>query len=187
MHISSLNKFVLATLLFAGFVSHGIAQNAPYSRDAQMSSTDISSTSPSSNERNVDLDTSIEVTFSKDMDENSINETTFVLREHAANENSMSGMQRNEAQRDDAESDDDARNQDARNQTEDDNSVNSRMSTSDTVSGTVSYSDRVAVFEPESDLKPNTTYSVSITTGVRDSESTALQGGHNWTFTTRQQ
>lgn len=187
MYISSLNKIVLTTLLLGGFVSHGIAQNMPYSGDAQTNSSEITETSPAAGESDVALDARIEVTFAKDMDENSINETTFLLREHAANGNAMSGMQRGEMQRGEMQREDhmdEMRSADQSSNRSEASSENNRMRTSDSVSGTVSYSNRVAVFTPDNDLKEGTMYTVSITQDVKDSEDVALENGHNWSFST---
>lgn len=173
MKISLLNKIALSTLLLGGFVSHGIAQNAPYTAEMQSGSSDITETSPTANERDVDLDTQIEVTFAKEMDTNSINERTILLREHAANGNAMSGMQRSEMYRSDVSSEQSEAASD-----------HNRMRTSDTVSGTIRYSDNVAVFTPDINLKEGTTYTVSVTTDVKDSENVALEDGRNWSFTT---
>ncbi len=61
------------------------------------------------------------------------------------------------------------------------------------VDGEVTYSSKIATFKPAqkmgidgptSDLNPNTTYSVTITTGVKESGGTALLSNYEWSFTT---
>jgi hypothetical protein len=51
------------------------------------------------------------------------------------------------------------------------------------VSGTVTYLRRTAVFKPSSSLAPNTTYTATITAGVKDLAGNALQA-NTWSFTT---
>ena len=52
------------------------------------------------------------------------------------------------------------------------------------VAGTVTYSGTTATFTPSSFLKPNTTYTGRIKTGVKDVMGNALQTDYVWTFTT---
>ncbi len=52
------------------------------------------------------------------------------------------------------------------------------------VSGVVSYNNNVATFNPSSDLGSNTTYTVTVGTGVKDSAGNALASSSNWSFTT---
>jgi hypothetical protein len=52
------------------------------------------------------------------------------------------------------------------------------------VSGFVSYSGTTAMFSPASNLLPNSTYSVTITTGVMDLTGTAMANDYVWSFTT---
>ncbi|MEW5993597.1 MAG: Ig-like domain-containing protein [Candidatus Zixiibacteriota bacterium] len=53
------------------------------------------------------------------------------------------------------------------------------------VGGTRTYSGTMAQFTPERDLEFNTTYTVTITTGVRDEDGIPLEDAHVWSFTTR--
>lgn len=53
-----------------------------------------------------------------------------------------------------------------------------------TVSGNISYSDNKVTFKPSSDLRKNTTYKVTITTGVEDLAGNALENEVIWTFET---
>jgi hypothetical protein len=52
------------------------------------------------------------------------------------------------------------------------------------VSGTVSYAGTTATYIPSSNLTSNTTYTATITTGVRDSAGNALAENYVWSFTT---
>jgi hypothetical protein len=52
------------------------------------------------------------------------------------------------------------------------------------ISGFVSYSGTTATFAPASNLAPNTTYSVTITTGAKDLAGNALVNNYLWSFTT---
>ncbi|MDP3581312.1 MAG: Ig-like domain-containing protein, partial [Ignavibacteria bacterium] len=52
------------------------------------------------------------------------------------------------------------------------------------LSGTVSYSGTTATFIPLTDLKPNTTYTGTITTGARDLAGNPMTINHVWNFTT---
>jgi hypothetical protein len=52
------------------------------------------------------------------------------------------------------------------------------------VSGTVTYVGTTATFKPVSNLAPNTTYTVTITTGVTDLAGNALAADKVWSFTT---
>ncbi len=52
------------------------------------------------------------------------------------------------------------------------------------VTGTVTYAGTTAIFTLESNLAPNTTYTATITTGVKDPAGNALASAHAWSFTT---
>jgi hypothetical protein len=52
------------------------------------------------------------------------------------------------------------------------------------VSGTVSYANDIAVFNPTAPLSSNTPYTATVTTGVQDISGTPLANAHVWTFTT---
>jgi hypothetical protein len=52
------------------------------------------------------------------------------------------------------------------------------------ISGTVSYNNNVATFNPSSDLNHNHTYTVTVGTGVKDSAGNALGSSSSWRFTT---
>ncbi len=58
------------------------------------------------------------------------------------------------------------------------------MNTSTFVSGTVSYSGKTATFIPLNDLKQNTTYTATITTGAKDLTGNALATNKVWHFKT---
>ena len=53
-----------------------------------------------------------------------------------------------------------------------------------TVPGSVSCSGSTATFTPSSSLNPGTTYTATVTTGIKDLAGTALASNYNWAFTT---
>ncbi|EKD31081.1 MAG: hypothetical protein ACD_77C00407G0008 [uncultured bacterium] len=53
------------------------------------------------------------------------------------------------------------------------------------VTGVVTYANSVAYFTPSSDLLPNTEYTVTVTTGVKNVPGTAMLNNYVWKFTTR--
>ncbi|HTB53589.1 MAG TPA: Ig-like domain-containing protein [Ferruginibacter sp.] len=53
-----------------------------------------------------------------------------------------------------------------------------------TVLGAVSYTDTTAIFSPAVNLLPNTTYTVTVKTGVKDLAGNALVNNYVWNFTT---
>lgn len=55
---------------------------------------------------------------------------------------------------------------------------------SDTVSGTVSYSDKIATFTPSGNLTNSTTYTAKITSGVMDAAGNMMAADYTWSFTT---
>lgn len=52
------------------------------------------------------------------------------------------------------------------------------------VAGTVTYSGLTATFTPSADLEPATTYTATITTGVKDLDGSAMAQSYTWSFTT---
>ena len=52
------------------------------------------------------------------------------------------------------------------------------------ISGTITYSGNTAAFKPSVLLLPNTLYTATITTGVRDSSGNATSSNYTWTFRT---
>src|SRR5581483_12470307 len=52
------------------------------------------------------------------------------------------------------------------------------------VSGAVTYAGVTAVFNPASNLRPNTLYTATITTGIRDLTENKLATNYVWSFTT---
>ncbi|PKP02211.1 MAG: hypothetical protein CVU11_12560 [Bacteroidetes bacterium HGW-Bacteroidetes-6] len=52
------------------------------------------------------------------------------------------------------------------------------------VSGTITYNDSTATFNPDNDLEVNTTYSGCITTNVCDENGNKIQANYVWTFST---
>ncbi len=52
------------------------------------------------------------------------------------------------------------------------------------VAGTVTYSGFTTTFTPSAELKPSTTYTATITTGVKDIDGSAMKANYTWSFTT---
>lgn len=52
------------------------------------------------------------------------------------------------------------------------------------VAGTVTYSGFTATFTPSAALEPSTTYTATITTGVKDVDGSAMKENYTWSFTT---
>jgi hypothetical protein len=52
------------------------------------------------------------------------------------------------------------------------------------VAGTVTYSGSTAILTPADNLQPNTLYTCTITTGVKDKKGNAMEENYVWTFTT---
>ncbi|MBN1188201.1 MAG: Ig-like domain-containing protein [Dehalococcoidales bacterium] len=97
----------------------------------------VESTDPEEGETGVLPDASITALFSETLDEDTVNEDTFVLYR------------------------DDTR-----------------------IEGTVSYSSKTAIFDPSGDLSPGILYTATLTTGIEDSHSNALENEYTWSFTT---
>ena len=55
---------------------------------------------------------------------------------------------------------------------------------SNSINGVVTYSSKVATFNPSSDLNWSTTYTMTVSTGVKDSAGNALSSNYSWSFTT---
>lgn len=73
------------------------------------------------------------------------------------------------------------------NEALDPDTVNSEtflVSGTSSIAGTVTYSDSTAFFTPSADLLPNTTYTGTVTTGIKDPMGNALQEDYVWSFTT---
>lgn len=167
-------SIILAALLFTGFATGGIAQYPSSQLNPEAKAPVIISTTPSGGESNVDLGSVIEITFSSDMDENSINENTLLL--HATHADSMHDVHSEEML-------DDHMNK--RSEIKD--SEKNRHHNKGAVKGTISYSDKVAVFTPDEEIKEGTLYTFTITNGVKSSEIIALENDHKWSFTTKRE
>jgi hypothetical protein len=161
----------LTALLFAGFSAGGIAQQTDAIVSPETKAPIILATSPTGGEMNVDLGRVIEITFSSEMDEASINGTTLLL--HATYADTMYG-EHSEILLDGQIKD--------RSAIKD--SENGWQYSAGVVNGTVSYSQKVALFTPDQELKEGTLYSFTVTKGVENLENIALENEHNWSFTT---
>lgn len=162
---------ILTALLFAGFVAAGIAQDTTAIVDPEPKAPVILTTIPAGGEMNVDPGSDIEITFSSDMNEKSINGTTLLL--HATSADTMYEKPGT------VMLDDQIRDRSVIKETE-----NSRQYTTGVVNGTISYSNKVAVFTPESELEEGTLYTFTVTNGVKSVDDVALANDQSWSFTT---
>lgn len=162
---------VLAALVSTGFAAYGIAQDTTAVITPEAQAPIILETSPTGGEVNVALGDVIEITFSNEMDETSINETTLLL--HATYTDTMHEMGREMMMEERIR--DRSQNKDAEIRW--DNSTSG-------VDGTISYSNKVAVFTPNEDLSEGTMYTFTVTTGVKDVDNVPLQSNESWSFTT---
>lgn len=160
----------LTALLVAGFSAGGIAQRTDTIVTPETKAPVILATSPTGGEMNVNLGSIIEITFSSDMNEKSINGTTLLL--HATYADSM------------YREDEEMQQEQITDTLTSEDSKNSWQYTTSAVGGTISYSNKVAVFTPEKELNEGTLYTFTVTNGVRNSEDIALERDLSWSFTT---
>jgi len=161
----------LTALFIAGFAAGSFAQNTTTIDDPEKKAPVVVSTTPSGSEGNVDQRSVIEIIFSTEMDKETINNSTLLL--YAS---SSDGVQ---------EDQDEYQNDRLREHSLYQNSDYNRQNTSGTVNGTISYSDKVAVFTPSEDLKEGTSYTFTVTNGIKSSDNIALENNHEWSFTTK--
>jgi hypothetical protein len=160
----------LTAFLCTGFAAGSIAQETSSNINPETKAPVILTTTPADGEENVDLSSVFEITFNSDMDETTINETTLWVYASSANPtHEVHGEML----------DDQIRDRPATN-----NSNNSSQGISDTVNGTISYSDKIAVFTPNEELKEGTLYTFTVTTGVENLENIALENDQIWSFST---
>jgi hypothetical protein len=161
----------LTAMLCTGFAAGSMAQESSTIVNPETKAPVILSTTPTDGEQNVDLSSVFEITFNSEMDESTINETTLQLNASSENlSHEMHGEMMDERSGDRSETH---------------NSDNRMHGTNGSVNGTISYSDNVAVFTPEEELKEGTQYTFTVTNGVKSSENIALENDQEWSFTTR--
>lgn len=165
-----LKRIAITALLLTGISTAGIAQDLTTIVKPEADMPVILSTSPAGGEANVDLGSAIEITFSSEMDETTINGKTLLL--HATYEDTVSEMQV------------EMRDNQIRDRTPIKESENTVQYTSGTINGTITYSNRVATFTPSSELKEGTLYTFTVTSGAENSQNLALENDHTWSFTT---
>lgn len=163
-------SIALTGLLFTGFTIGSIAQETNTIVNPKTEVPVILSTNPANSEENVDLKSVIEITFSSEMDETTMNGTTLML--HETYSDSMHEDQ-GEMGHDQIRERSAIKNED-----------NGWQNTTGAVYGTISYSNKVAVFTPDSDLKEGTHYTFTVTDGVKSLENIALEEEYIWSFTT---
>lgn len=163
-------QITITALLVAGITTTGVAQDTTSIDTPEADTPVILTTSPTGGEMNVDLGDAMEITFSSDMDETTINGTSLLLQAtHTDSVNKMPGEMRDNQIRDRLPI------------TE---SGNKMEYTKSAVSGTISYSNKVALFTPTNELKEGTHYTFTVTNDVKNSENIALKNDHSWSFTT---
>ena len=168
----SFKDITLTALLFAGFSTALMAQDSTDIVDPITETPVISATTPYGGEVNVDVGSVIEITFSHEMDGKSINGATLQL--HATYADTMyEGY--SEVLLYDQITD--------RPETMKESENNWQYTTS-SIGGTISYSDKVAVFTPDAKLEEGALYTFTVTTGVKSSENIALENNYSWSFTT---
>lgn len=165
-----LKSIALTALLVTGTTTFGIAQDLTTIVTPEAETPVILSTSPTGGEMNVDQSGAIEITFSSEMDETTINGKTLLLQ--ATYTDTVSEMHG------------EMRNDQIKGRAPLKKFENGTQYSTSAVSGTVSYSDKTALFTPESELKEGTLYTFTVTNGVENSENIALESDHNWSFTT---
>lgn len=164
-------SITLSALLLSVLTAGSIAQGTTSIVNPDPETPVIVTTSPNGSESNVDPGSVIEITFSSDMDETSLNGTTLLL--HATSSDSMSDSAKREFR------DDQMMNRTAMNDPE-----NRMQNHSNSVSGTISYSNKIAIFTPDENLKEGTQYTFTVTNGVKSSENIALENEHKLSFST---
>ncbi|WP_138431897.1 Ig-like domain-containing protein [Fodinibius saliphilus] len=165
-------NITLTALLFAVFSTALMAQDSTSIVDPITETPVILATSPNGGEVNVELGSAIEITFSREMDGKSINGATLQL--HATYADTMY-EDYNEVLLFDQITDQPIIMKDTEN--------NWQYTTS-SIGGTISYSDKVAVFTPDAELEEGALYTFTVTTGVKSSENIALENNYTWSFTT---
>lgn len=166
-------SIALAALMGTGFATAGIAQDTTNVVNPETKAPSIFKTSPTDGEMNVNLSSVIEITFSSEMDEATINATTLLL--NATSSDSMHNMHKEHGEMMDDQVNDRLTIND---------SENNRQDTTAGVNGTINYSDKVAVFTPEMELKEGTLYTFTVTKNVKNLENLALENDHTMSFTT---
>lgn len=160
----------LAALLFTGFTAGSIAQDTTAIVGPEANAPTILATSPADGEMNVNRNGVIEITFSSEMDAASINGTTLLLYVTFADT-----LKKGHGE---------IRKEQITDVTTMVDSAKSLEYTTSAVHGSISYSNKIAVFTPGRELKEGTLYTFTVTTGVKDSENIALDKDQSWNFTT---
>lgn len=171
IHKQFFKSVAFATLLSSGFAANAIAQDTSTIVDPEIKAPVIVTTSPNGGEMNVSLGSVIEITFSNEMDGESINGSTLLM--HATSIDTTREY-RSEVMMDDQ----------IRDRSETKRSNNNWQSSTGAISGTISYSNKVALFTPDTELKEGTLYTFTVTSGVHDLDNIAIENAQDWSFTT---
>ncbi|WP_372906213.1 Ig-like domain-containing protein [Rhodohalobacter sp.] len=162
-------SLTITALLFTGITAGAFAQDNKIVSPEAIAPV-IISTTPTGGDMNVEPGSVIKITFSSDMNESTINGSTLVLYATRADTTvyQNSKVMLNEHIRDISKPAPES----------------SWEYSTNSVSGTVSYSDKIATFTPNSDLEDGTLYTFTVTKDVKNSENNALESDHEWSFTT---
>ncbi len=160
----------ISALLVISTAMAGVAQNTTAIVTPEADAPYILSTSPTGGEMNVNINGSIEITFSNEMDRLTINSTNLILQ--ATYADTMNDMHKEMW---DGQINDSLPNNESKH---------SMLYTTGVVSGTISYSDKVAIFAPDNELKEGTLYTFTVSNDVKNVEKIALKNDHSWSFTT---
>lgn len=165
-----IKRIAFTLLLVTGITTLSIAQDTTTIINPEADTPVILTTSPTSGEMNVELNSNIEITFSSKMDEATLNDTTLLLKATAADSKhkELGEMM-----------DDPMNEKSAFNDSE-----KILQDTADAVNGTISYSNKVAVFTPGTELKKDTQYTFTVTNGVKNMENNTLENHYTWSFKT---
>ncbi len=163
-------RITLTALIFAVFSAGGIAQDTSTIDSSETKAPTILATSPADGEMNVNRNSVIEITFSSEMDAASINSNTLLLHAtYADTLNKEYGEMQQEQITD--------------NLTNEESEKRWQYSTG-AVNGTISYANKIAVFTPDQELKEGTTYTFTVTSGVKNSENISLEKDQTLGFVT---
>lgn len=171
IHQHIIRNSALLTMFFTVFTAGIFAQDRSQIIYPDAKTPVVLDTSPGGGDMNVDLSSSIHITFNMDMNEKSINGSTLLI--YATYTDTMPGNY------DEVMIDDQIRDQSIFK-----HSKNSWQQTTGAVSGSISYSDRVAVFTPNDQLNAGSLYTFTVTSGVKSSEYVPLKNNQSWSFTT---
>lgn len=194
---SIIKSTTLTAIFLAVFVMGSYAQTSTdYDQDKKDKLKKITqavdSTIPSDGEQDVERDTPIEITLSEDMelDQETIDNATFVLKEKASDKDRDKGMQRNQ---EDMQHDEDMQQEQEEDmeyedeteyETETDHRTDKDKKTASgdmkTINGTVEMENNTVRFIPNQTLRANTEYTLTYNTETSEMRDDARQQDQDW-------